>query len=208
MSQRPHPWRPPTPLPDPIATTPRLVVRWYTREDVEATYEVINASRGELWPWLPWSKDAHKTKQDTQAFIERTIKARAVAAPEDLTMAIADRVTGKVVGGTGLHRPRVDQHCWEVGYWMGTPHAGKGYCTEAVAHLLSAAFSTWQIRRIRICCAAQNAASVRVIEKLGARLEARFVDERWVEDRGWCDALEYALLDREWDTERHALRST
>jgi RimJ/RimL family protein N-acetyltransferase len=36
-----------------------------------------------------------------------------------------------------------------------------------------------------------------VLEKLGMRLEAHFVENEWVKDE-WQSELVYAVLDREW----------
>ena len=44
---------------------------------------------------------------------------------------------------------------------------------------------------------ARNAASARVLEKLGLRLEAHLVENEWVKDE-WQSELGYAILDREW----------
>jgi RimJ/RimL family protein N-acetyltransferase len=44
---------------------------------------------------------------------------------------------------------------------------------------------------------ARNAASARVLEKLGMRLEAHFVENEWVKGE-WQSELVYALLEREW----------
>ncbi len=44
---------------------------------------------------------------------------------------------------------------------------------------------------------ARNAASGRVLEKLGMRLEAHFVENEWVKGE-WSSELVYAVLDREW----------
>jgi RimJ/RimL family protein N-acetyltransferase len=44
---------------------------------------------------------------------------------------------------------------------------------------------------------ARNAAPARVLEKLGMRFEAHFVENEWVKGE-WQSELVYAVLDREW----------
>jgi RimJ/RimL family protein N-acetyltransferase len=44
---------------------------------------------------------------------------------------------------------------------------------------------------------ARNTASARVLEKLGMRLEAHFVENEWVKGE-WQSELVFAILDREW----------
>ena len=43
----------------------------------------------------------------------------------------------------------------------------------------------------------RNAASARVLERLGMRREAHFVENEWLKGE-WTDELVYAMLDREW----------
>ena len=54
---------------------------------------------------------------------------------------LAIEVEGSAAGGIGLH-PLDDVYCKnaELGYWLGEPHWGKGYMSEAVKGLLGAAF--------------------------------------------------------------------
>ena len=43
----------------------------------------------------------------------------------------------------------------------------------------------------------RNTGSVRVLEKLGMRREAHFVENEWVKGE-WQSELVFAILDREW----------
>ena len=52
---------------------------------------------------------------------------------------------------------------------------------------------------------ARNAASARVLEKLGLRLEAHLVENEWVKDE-WQSGLGYAILDREWRAQSSTAR--
>ena len=44
---------------------------------------------------------------------------------------------------------------------------------------------------------ARNAASARVLERLGMRREAHFVESEFVKGQ-WTDEVVYAMLEREW----------
>ena len=46
---------------------------------------------------------------------------------------------------------------------------------------------------------ADNAASVRILEKLGMRREQHGVRDSWHAERGWVDGFTYAILADEWD---------
>jgi RimJ/RimL family protein N-acetyltransferase len=53
----------------------------------------------------------------------------------------------------------------------------------------------WPIETERLL--PRNAASARVLEKLGMRLEAHLVENEWVKGE-WQSELVYAMLAREW----------
>ncbi len=48
---------------------------------------------------------------------------------------------------------------------------------------------------------ARNAASARVLERLGLRQEAHLVENEWIKGR-WDSEIVYAILDREWRTQQ------
>lgn len=114
-------------------------------------------------------------------------------------MGIFDPTEREVLGGTGLVRLRPELGDAEVGYWIRGDRQGAGLATEAVGALIGAALSVWGLRRVWVALAAGNQASARVAEKLGLRLERVGRQDRWVEDRGWEDGREYAVLAGEWD---------
>src|SRR5690348_15191588 len=85
----------------------------------------------------------------------------------------------------------------EVGFIFDPRHQGKGFATEAARALIGWAFGSAGLHRVYGRTEARNAASARVLEKLGRRLEAHFVENEWVKGE-WQSELVYAILDREW----------
>jgi RimJ/RimL family protein N-acetyltransferase len=81
----------------------------------------------------------------------------------------------------------------EIGYWIGKPYWGRGYATESAAALVAHAFNGAGLARLTCGHLVDNAASARVIAKLGFR---RFgFDRVWCEARGmWMPALRYELM--------------
>jgi ribosomal-protein-alanine N-acetyltransferase len=68
---------------------------------------------------------------------------------------------------------------------------------ESVVTVLHYAFDTLQLHRIEIAIIPRNAASLRVVEKLGLRFEG--VAERFLEIDGvWEDHARYAITAEEW----------
>lgn len=58
---------------------------------------------------------------------------------------------------------------WEIGYHTAKPHTGKGYATEAVRAFLPEMMARLGLRQVAGICDAENAASIRVLEKCGFR---------------------------------------
>lgn len=86
----------------------------------------------------------------------------------------------------------------DIGYVIAPEFAGRGFASEAAAELLRICFEDLGLRRVTAECLADNAASWRVMEKLGMRREAVTRKASLHRTRGWLDAYGYALLADEW----------
>jgi ribosomal-protein-serine acetyltransferase len=186
------------------------VLRWWEPADAPALFEAVQADRPTLIPWIPWAPSEHRAPHETVYMIEKMKRDRTHPSGP-FAMAILDRATGAVVGGTGLHALHPEAHEAEIGYWVRAGLRGRGLCTEAVAGLLTWAFTPqsragWGLRRAHIRCAAGNGPSAAVPRKLGLRPEARLVKDRWVPGFGWDDTLAWGVLSEEWDPDARCAR--
>lgn len=86
------------------------------------------------------------------------------------TFAIALLKTDELLGAIGLSIKKMHQRA-EMGYWIGVPYWGKGYCTEAARAMLKYGFRQLQLNRIVAEHFARNPASGRVMQKLGMTFE-------------------------------------
>lgn len=85
-----------------------------------------------------------------------------------------------------------------VGYWIDEKHAGNGYMPESVVVLAQFAFDELHLHRVQISIIPRNAASRRVVEKLGIRDEG--IALRYLEINGvWEDHVRYGLTMEEWE---------
>lgn len=118
-----------------------------------------------------------------------------------LSAVVELRGTGEVVGDLVLFwHSDADRHA-EVGYVLHPDHEGRGYATEAVRALVGLAFDDAGAHRVTTRIDERNTASVRLVERLGFRQEARFVDAEWFKGE-WSTMLVHALLDHEWVARR------
>lgn len=81
--------------------------------------------------------------------------------------AITLRHTKQLIGTVSLVKNKRSE--WELGYWVGEPYWGKGYCTEAATALVDFAFANLGITRIIARHLTSNPASGRVMQKIGMR---------------------------------------
>jgi [ribosomal protein S5]-alanine N-acetyltransferase len=84
----------------------------------------------------------------------------------------------------------------ELGYWIGVPYWGRGFATEAASAVLAFGFETLGLHRIHAHHFAGNAASRRVLEKIGMRQEGHSSEHIRKRDR-FIDVENYGLLAAE-----------
>ncbi|PLT28260.1 GNAT family N-acetyltransferase [Peribacillus deserti] len=146
----------------------RLYIRPCQAGDGQNVLEAIQASKNELSQWLPF---AHKTMSLEE--IEEGIRksyARFILR-EDIRLHIYRKKDDQFIGSAGLHRMDWDIPKFEIGYWVDTRFAKKGYITEAAAALTQFAFEFYGAKRVEIRCDPENTASRRIPEKLGFHLD-------------------------------------
>jgi len=150
-------------------TTDRLVLAPTRPDDGAEVNHAIVDSFTELTPWLPWAKTLPSV-EDTEIFCRDG--AQAWVKREHFPLLIRTRDTHTFIGGIGIPRLDWSVPLFEIGYWIHSQHAGRGYATEAVKAIASFAKNMLKARRLEIRCDARNAASARVAERAGFQYEA------------------------------------
>ena len=127
------------------------------------------------------------TKTHGEQFIQRVNSTKPANV---LAITINDRM----VGAIGIHpKSDVDRLNAELGYWVGEPYWGKGIATQAIEMMLLYGFEHFpEIERIFARPYGDNPASIRVLEKAGFILEARF-KETLIKNGERKDELIYAI---------------
>lgn len=149
-------------------TTERLLIRKPMPGDGKAVYEAMQASLDELKPWMPWAH-TNQSEQDVEANIRDSI-AKFISR-EDLRLHIFNKDSGEFIGSTGLHRIDWAVPKFEIGYWIDTRFAGRGYITESTQALTKFAFSELNAKRVEIRCDSLNRKSRSIPKRLGYTLE-------------------------------------
>ena len=110
--------------------------------------------------------------------------------------AVVTRREATLCGAIGLRINPQDQN-GELGYWIGVPYWGQGFCTEAAAKIVEYGFRGLNLHRIHAAHLRHNSASGRVMRKIGMVHEGRLRQHvcKW----GVFEDLEkYGLLASEW----------
>lgn len=173
--------------------TDRLLLRAYTEEDLDDVHDI--QSRPEVARYLYWGT---RDREQAREALRLKIAASALREEgENLTLAVELPGTGKVIGDVLLIWVSREHRQGEIGYIFHPDHGGHGYATEAAEVMLRLGFEGLGLHRVIGRLDGRNTASARVLERLGMRREAHFVQNEVVKGE-WTDELVYAMLADEW----------
>lgn len=174
--------------------TERLHLRHPRAGDGPAVCEALRESLPALRRFLaslPWVAD-EPSPERSEAWARNC--AANVLARRDFPFLLFERDGSALVGACGLHRPEWTTPKIEVGYWVRSPRAGRGYVTEAVRAVGAFAFERLRVARLELISDAANAESRRVAERCGFTLEGVLRHERRAPDGTLRDTCVYARL--------------
>ncbi|MBC6458118.1 GNAT family N-acetyltransferase [Actinomadura sp. HBU206391] len=173
--------------------TARLILRPYTPADLDALYDL--QSRPEVTRYLYFGpRDRDEVRE---ALDQKTQAVTLTDEGGNLSLAVELAETGQVIGEVILFWRSRAHRQGEVGYLFHPDHGGRGYATEATRVMLRLGFEDLGLHRIIGRIDARNTASGRVLERLGMRREAHFVQNEFVKGE-WADEVVYAMLETEW----------
>ncbi len=150
-------------------------------------------SRNFLVPWEPaWPND-----DLTRGAFRRRLRRHGeeIDRDEAYPFLIFRETDNALLGGLTLGQIRrgVGQ-AGTLGYWMGEPHAGRGYMSRAVRAAAGFGFATLRLHRIEAACIPANAASARLLERVGFQREG-YARSYLRINGAWQDHLLFALLE-------------
>lgn len=178
-------------LSTPVLETDRLRLRPVTADDEDAVCALMSDPVVlRYWDSPPWP--------DRSPFVPFVDRSRRLAAEGGgVRLVVEGREDGRFVGWCGLSSYDEDFRSVELTYVLAREVWGRGYATEAVGALVGWAYDTLDLNRVHAVTDTRNAASGRVLEKLGFVLEGT-VREDCVVDGVVSDSWVYGLLRREW----------
>lgn len=167
-----------------IAETQRLILRRYKKEDLPDLFEYLSDKKVvEFEPYKPMSLDEVKENLEWRIGTDEMI-------------AIELKSSHKMIGN--IYMGKREFEALEIGYVLHRDYWGNGYAAEGCKALIQRAFSNG-IHRIYAECDPHNVNSWKLLESLGFRREAHFIQNVyfWKDEKDrpiWKDTYVYALL--------------
>jgi ribosomal-protein-alanine N-acetyltransferase len=154
--------------------------------------------RNEVWlaPWEPSSPLDWATRNSAMSWPHLNSalhKAGRRGTMLPFMIVYGGRLVGQINASNVVHG--VQRSC-TVGYWVDGAVAGRGVVPAALAILIDHCFAAAGLHRVEVDIRPENAASLRVVEKLGLRREGRY--ERYLDiDGAWRDHVSFAVTSEE-----------
>ncbi len=173
--------------------TEHFVVRSYRPGDGPLLRDATISSYEHLRTFMPWATE-EQSEEEAERLV-REFRGRYLLA-EDFVLGMFTPDGGELMGGAGYHLREgpLDLRTAELGMWIRSSRAGKGWGSALLRALLEWGFDAWPWVRLSWRCDTRNAASRRIAEKAGMRLEGVLRDHLVGTDGGRRDTACYSLL--------------
>lgn len=159
--------------------------------DAPQLHALIEANRADLSPWLTWP--GSQSFEDTLAFIKGGERAEV-----DGSLHCAIRCEGRIVGVVSYMNVEWRHRRTTLGYWLDKGHQGRGLAVEAVQTLVEHAFRSWNLNRVEIRAAVENARSRALAERLGFVEEGMLHQAEFVNGR-FLNTVVYGMTADNWE---------
>jgi RimJ/RimL family protein N-acetyltransferase len=192
---------PAPPMPDPgqplatarTLTTDRMALRAYELDDLAALHDLFGREDVTRYlAWNPMDLDQARAKLE-----QRLRQTRIEADGNALLFAATDVATGRFVGEFMLRVTSVASRQGEIGWTIHPDFQRRGLATEGAREMLRFGFDELRLHRIEAACDSRNIGSLRVMEHLGMRREATYVESEFLKGE-WIGDIVCAVLEDEW----------
>lgn len=175
--------------------TPRLKLRPIQRTDAEAIFRYRSNAEANQF-----QSSVFGSMKEALDFIDRCAPNFGIKGTW-FQLVLIDRTTGQAIGDVGLHTIDENAQQMELGVTLTQARWGRGLAQEALREVLHHLFGQYHTHRVVARVDPQNYRAVCLLESLGFRKEAHFVEayqQDYQQDGIWTDELVFALLRREY----------
>ena len=175
-------------------------------EEGEVVLRPLRRRDGRAWldarlrnaSWLePWEATSPEPLPGPPPSFAQFVRALSAQARQGAALPFAVEYRGELVGQLTVATIIRGSLCSaSIGYWISKHVAGRGIAPTAVAMAVDHCFGPVGLHRVEVNIRPENAASLRVVAKLGLRDEG--VRERYLHIQGtWCDHRTFAVTTEE-----------
>lgn len=134
-------------------------------------------------------------------YLEKAISEARFRRREHYALSVVLKSGGDLIGTCNITAVRRGSIETNLGWHYGSRYWGRGYATEAARRLLDIGFEIGRVKEVFADCFADNAASIRVMEKIGMTTRAAlnlFNNLRGTSYREQRPVVRYVITRDEW----------
>lgn len=169
----------------------RLCYRSPTMTDTEDIREIGRQKTVIRWLHLPLPVDRADVQERILAYQPDHVH------PLPLFFVIVEKRSQRVIGWIDLHH-QSSFHTMELGYALHPHWQHRGHMREALEWMLTYGFVTLDLHRINAWCAAENTASIALLERLHFRAQGCLPKRQRLGDGCFHAMALYSLMREEW----------
>jgi ribosomal-protein-alanine N-acetyltransferase len=174
--------------------TPRLNLREFTANDFDAVLAYSSDPRVTRYLFF-----GPRDQESTQEYLDEILASQLDEPRTRFELAVEQIEGARLVGACDLSL--IERNVVDLGYMLESRVWGQGYATEIATALLEAAFLQLRVDRVISTVDVNNAASIRVLEKVGMRWEAVYRRHRRAKNR-WWDCHLFVMPREVWEAGR------
>jgi [ribosomal protein S5]-alanine N-acetyltransferase len=169
----------------------RVCLRWLNDDDVNALFSIFSDPKVmQYWSSLPLEDT--KAAQELLAVIRDGFQRKTL-----FQWGISLYRDNTVIGTCTLYHIDTRNRRAEIGYALGSKYWKNGFMQEALRLLIDYCFNSLNFHRLEADIDPLNAASIKLVERLGFQKEG-YLRERWLVGGNAQDSLIYGLLKNDW----------
>lgn len=146
-------------------STRRLRLEANSTKHSDGLWLSTTESLNELKPWLRWTATASLEE------VREWAKICEKNWEENKSWTFAIFLDERPIGTIGIEDVNIPTLGGELGYWIHSGYGGRGLMTEAGAAVIEFGFEKIGLHRLQLEAGTENAASIKVAEKLGFKRE-------------------------------------
>jgi len=158
----------------------------------------LHACFGDVDAMRYWNFPACETRAERARWAR--ILARASSPYSHQAWAMAEKRGDRCIGMVNYHHREGHNKRLEIGYILARSYYGRGLMTEALRALITYCFDELGTHRIEALIEPDNAASIRLVERLGFRREGGPLRDYWRVGASYRSVMVYGLIDSDGKT--------